>query len=80
MKKLRLAKETVRNLSFGRGHVLGGAYTDDYYSCACTATTNTCPHTADRTCDCGYSGDWTCDCNSNVFACPITAGDSCIGC
>jgi hypothetical protein len=26
------------------------------------------------------SCDWTCACNSNVFACPITAGDSCISC
>ena len=70
VKKLRLAKETVRNLSFGRGQVVGGAYTDNY-SDNCTATTNTCPYTAANTCASASCG-WTCMCQSNQVACPGT--------
>jgi hypothetical protein len=35
VKKLKLAKETVRNLSLVRGHVAGGAFS---YTCICTFT------------------------------------------
>jgi hypothetical protein len=70
VKKLVLAKETVRALV--KSHVRGGE------------TGNTCGVSytcgAMDSCMCSASCDWTCTCNSNVFACPITAGDSCIGC
>jgi hypothetical protein len=47
-KKLKLAKETVRNLSLGRGHVAGGAFTDN--------CSNTCPYTEGVTCTCASCG------------------------
>ena len=39
----------------------------------------TLPHVVGGGTD-GATGWWTCVCNSNVFACPITAGDTCISC
>ena len=75
VKKLTLAKETVRHLNVEKSHVAGGVQTEScncetYYSC----------NTVCQSCYCSASCEWTCTCNSNVFACPITAGDTCIGC
>jgi hypothetical protein len=43
-KRLVLAKETLRDLSLGRGHVAGGAFTDN--------CSNTCAYTEGFTCPC----------------------------
>jgi hypothetical protein len=60
VKKLKLAKETVRNLSFGLGHVAGGA------TIGCTALDSF---------TCGSCPGWTCatcETKTNGAICPGT--------
>jgi hypothetical protein len=67
VKRLVLAKETVRNLSFGRGLVAGGA------TPVCTVS-NTCTYDSCPGWTCA-----TCETNYNGAICPGTVnGNTCI--
>ena len=66
VKKLVLAKETVRRLGGpGLAGVLGAAFSD---ICA----------SVDTNCNNSFTCGWSCTCQSNVYACPGSqCGQSC---